>query len=133
MAVVSWREGAWAPGNDSSYRMFPRASCALERKGLLRWMCFPFMPLFWWLELKCGSWGFPERYSFLEVADFLFPGKMLVHVNIACRINLLCLHGWVLQLPVRCSCVENFDCEVFFLVEWTKMKPEWVCQAGTSS
>lgn len=81
-------------------------------------------------------WAFQERYSLLEPTDFLYPRNMLVHVNITCRINLLCLHGWVLQLLVRCSYlsgVESFDCEAFFLVEWTKMKPEWVCLAGTSS
>lgn len=71
--------------------------------------------------------AFQELYSFLELADFLYPRNMLVPVNSLCHLNLPCLHGWVLQLLVGCSCVENFDCEAFFLVEWTKMKPGWVC------
>lgn len=88
--------------------MFPRASFALERKGLLRWIGFPFMPLFWWLELKCGSWGFPRVILFTRAGRLLIPPKHVsaCEYHVSYKLALLARVGSTatgqVQLLVRC-------------------------------
>lgn len=70
--------------------MTHRTACFLSRLIRLRKKraatldMFAFMPLFWWLELQCGSWGFLRAILFSQAGRLLIPPK---HVS-ACEYHV---------------------------------------------